>query len=374
MERRGHPICDLDSKNGVLVEGLAVGTAWLPSSCRITIGDTQLKYKEARERVDVELATGNRLCDMVSGSSEMRRIFALIQRVAPTEATVLIEGESGTGKELIARALHDLSLRTTGPFEVVDCSAIPESLIESELFGHVRGAFTGAVAARKGVIETASTGTVFLDEIGELPLELQGKVLRLIERKELKPVGGDNFKPVDVRILAATNRILKDEVGKGNFREDLFYRLAVVRIRVPPLRERTEDIPVLVESFLEQFSRRDGKRYTISHAYLSRLLTHDFPGNVRELRNMIESACLLSDGVELTPEVHSRPAVDAAKLEFDRLLSLPYKEAKEMLVGTFEQRYWKGLLEACNGNISEAARRGGIHRKSLEYLLKKIGE
>jgi DNA-binding NtrC family response regulator len=372
LDPRGHRIVDLDSKNGVVVDSIAVKDAYLPPSCKLIAGDSILKYKEARETVEVELTTGNRLGDLIGCSRAMRHLFALVQRVANTKATVLIEGESGTGKELTAQALHDLSSRRDGPFEILDCSAIPESIIESELFGHVKGAYTGAVGARKGAIESAAGGTLFLDEIGELPLALQGKVLRLIERKEIKPVGGDSSHRVDVRIVAATNRNLRDEVSKGNFRDDLYYRLAVVKLRLPPLRERPEDIPPLVDHFLDMFSRRDGQRYTVNHSMLKRLTTYDFPGNVREMRNLLERSCLLSDGVELEVEPGTRPPVQPAGADFSSLLGLPYKEAKDALVSSFEEKYWSRLLDQCAGNISEAARQGGIHRKSLEYLLKKL--
>jgi DNA-binding NtrC family response regulator len=372
LDPRGYRLRDLDSKNGVLVENIPVRDAYLPPSCRITIGDTVLKYKEGRELVDLELVKENRLGELLGASSQMRHLFALVRRVADTEATILVEGESGTGKELTCRALHDLSRRAHKPFEVLDCSAIPESLIESELFGHAKGAFTGAVDRRKGAVENAAGGTLFLDEIGELPLVVQGKVLRLIERKEVKSVGTDSFKRVDVRIIAATNRNLREEVANGNFREDLYYRLAVVKLRIPPLRERPEDIPLLVDHFLEYFSQRDGRRYTISHHMLQRLLPYEFPGNVRELRNLMERSCLLSDGVELSVEPGTRPPLPADPAQFSSLLHLPYKEAKDTLVSSFEEQYWTRLLDACHGNVSEAARQGGIHRKSLEYLLKKI--
>lgn len=372
LDQQGYRIIDLGSKNGIGVDSLAVRDAYLPPTCKIGLGDTILRYKEARETVDVELTTGNKLGELSGGSSQMRHLFALIQKVANTEATILVEGESGTGKELTARALHDMSKRKDKAFEIVDCSAIPESIIESELFGHVRGAFTGAVSTRKGAIESAAGGTLFLDEIGELPLPLQGKVLRLIERREIKPVGADGFRRVDARILAATNRNLREEVGKGAFREDLYYRLAVVKLRLPPLRERRDDVPLLAETFLDHFSRRDGRRYTIGHAMMSRLMSYDFPGNVRELKNIIERSCLLSEGVELDLDFGTRPPVSPGGSEFEPLMGLPYKDAKDSLVSSFEEKYWSRLLELCDSNVSEAARRGGIHRKSLEYLIKKF--
>jgi len=372
LTSHGRRIRDLDSKNGVIIDDLRVNDAFLPPSCRLTIGDTVLKYREERETVDLELTREGRLGEMLGGSSQMRHLFALVQKVARSQATALVGGESGTGKELVARAIHDLSSRRSGPFEIVDCSAIPETIIESELFGHVKGAFTGAVVARKGAIEAAAGGTLFLDEIGELPLALQAKILRLIERKEVKPVGSDVLKQVDVRIVAATNRDLREEVRAGRFREDLFFRLEVVSLRIPPLREHPEDVPLLVEHFLNMFSARDSKRYTISHSQLARLSAHDYPGNVRELRNMIERSCLLSDGVELEIDPVQRQVSAQGDFDFDSLLSFPYKDAKDTLVSSFEQKYWTRLLELCGGNVSEAARRGGIHRKSLEYLVKKF--
>jgi len=374
----GYRLRDLESKNGVVLDGIKVRDAYLPGGCRVSLGDTVLRVKPVRELVDLELAKGSALGGMVGASPQMRKLFALIQRVAGSEATVLIEAESGTGKELVARAIHDISLRGAGPFEVVDCSAIPELILESELFGHMKGAFTGAVASRKGLVESASGGTIFLDEIGELPLAVQGKILRLIERREIRPVGADSFRTVDVRIVAATNRTLREEVGGGRFREDLFYRLNVVRLSVPPLRHRLEDLPLLADHFLAEFSQRDKRVYSMPHALLSRLMTYDFPGNVRELRNLLEQGCLLPELVE--PEL-SLPRVGSGGsgasgtgLDIESLLAYPYKDAKEQLVSIFEERYWNVLLERCSGNISEAARQGGLHRKSLEYLMRKWRE
>lgn len=372
---QGYRVRDLESKNGVLLEGILVKDAWLPGACKMVLGDTTLRFRPVRETMDLELSKAERLGGLVGTSPQMRRLFALIQRVAGSEATVLIEAESGTGKELVARAVHDLSKRAAGPFEVIDCSAIPESILESELFGHAKGAFTGAVAARKGLVESAAGGTVFLDEIGELPLAVQGKILRLIERHEIRPVGVDSFHSVDVRIVAATNRVLREEVAAGRFREDLFYRLNVVRLRVPPLRERKEDIPLLSEHFLAEFSARDKRRYSIPHSLLSRLLDYEFPGNVRELRNLLEQGCLLPDAVEMELQVPKVPSlseqVDSPLPGIEELLRLPYKDAKERLTALFEEHYWTQMLDQCGGNLSEAARRGGIHRKSLEYLVRK---
>jgi transcriptional regulator with PAS, ATPase and Fis domain len=370
LDHRGFRVRDLDSKNGVFLDGLAVRDAYLPSACKISVGDTVVRFRQLRERMEHEFARSQSLGDMVGGSPAMRHLFALIQRLAPTSTTVLIEGESGTGKELTANAIHLLSQRKDRPLEVVDCSAIPESIIESELFGHVRGAFTGATSGRKGLIEQADGGTLLLDEVGELPLALQGKILRLIERKEVRAVGDDRSRTVDIRILGATNRDLLDEVARGQFREDLYYRLAVVKLRVPSLRERPEDISLLAERFLHEFSLRDQRSYTLPHATLQRLLVHDFPGNVRELRNLLEQSCILGDDIPLHIPPSQIRSSDPAP-ETSTLLQLPYKQAKDQLVAKFEKDYWTRLLAECNGNISQAALRGGIHRKSLEYLLKK---
>ncbi len=370
LDHRGFRVRDLDSKNGVFLDGLAVRDAYLPPACKISTGDTVVRFRQLRERMEHEFARSQSLGDMVGGSPAMRHLFALIQRLAPTSTTVLIEGESGVGKELAANAIHLLSQRKDRPFEVVDCSAIPESIIESELFGHVRGAFTGATSARRGLIEQADGGTLLLDEVGELPLALQGKILRLIERKEVRAVGDDRSRTVDIRILGATNRDLLDEVARGQFREDLYYRLAVVKLRVPSLRERPEDIALLAERFLHEFSLRDRRSYTLPHATLQRLLVHDFPGNVRELRNLLEQSCILGDDIPLHIPPSQTRGNDPAP-ETSTLLQLPYKQAKDQLVARFEKDYWTRLLAECNGNISQAALRGGIHRKSLEYLLKK---
>ncbi len=375
VSAQGYRVRDLGSKNGVLLDGILVRDAWLPGGCKIVVGDTTLKLRPVRETMDLELSKSERLGGMLGSSPQMRRLFALVQRVAGSEATVLIEAESGTGKELVAQAVHDLSQRRQGPFEIIDCSAIPESILESELFGHTKGAFTGAIASRKGLVESAVGGTVFLDEIGELPLAMQGKILRLIERREIRPVGADAFHAVDVRIVAATNRVLKEEVAAGRFREDLFYRLNVVRMRIPPLRERREDIPMLADHFMAEFSARDKRRYSLPHSFISRLMEYEFPGNVRELRNLLEQGCLIPDAVEMDlslPQRRQTGSQDDSPLPgIEELLALPYKDAKERLTALFEEHYWLQLLARCGNNVSEAARQGGIHRKSLEYLMRK---
>jgi len=297
---------------------------------------------------------------------------------------VLIEGESGTGKELIAEAVHQQSSRKDGPFVVFDCSAVSRDLIESELFGHVKGAFTGAVGNRKGAFERANGGTLFLDELGELALDLQPKLLRALEKREVNPVGGSGAVPVDVRIVAATNRNLIREVEQGAFREDLYYRFAVIRVFVPPLRNRVEDIPLLAEHFLLGTAERLGREdLQIPFQTMEKLKRYNWPGNVRELKNYIERAALLAQGDKLetrflnvgAPSAKPREEMTLQALsEAEAALEaeLPFKDAKQRLVEDFEKIYWSKLIERTDGNVSKAARIAGVHRKSVEYILRKL--
>lgn len=376
----GYRIVDEGSKNGVYVSGVRIRDAVLPPEAEIQLGETSILFRVCSETVEIGVARETRFGDLVGRSIEMREIFAILKKVAPTDATVLIQGESGTGKDLVAEALHRFSPRRSRPFVVFDCSACPHDLLESELFGHVRGAFTGAVRTRIGAMEEASGGTLFLDEVGELPRELQPKLLRAIERREVKPVGANRAMQVDVRILCATNRDLREAVDAGLFREDLYYRLAVITIEIPPLRKRPDDIPVLVEHFLHEIARRSGGRpQKLAWETMEKLKSYAWPGNVRELRNFIERAVILStpaDGAPLPLDVPGPSqrspgggdAEDILRISYDE----PYKEAKERLVREFESRYFSRLLRATRGNVSKAARLAGIHRKSLEYLLKHV--
>jgi DNA-binding NtrC family response regulator len=376
-EREGFRLTDLQSKNGVRVDGVCVRDATLEAGQEIRLGEVSLRFALDARVVEVELARESSFGRLIGVSSQMREIFALLARVAPSDATVLIEGASGTGKELVAEAIHLHSRRADGPLVVFDCSAVASDLIESELFGHVRGAFTGAVADRQGVFEAAHGGTLFIDEIGELPGSLQPKLLRALESGEVRPVGSTDVLSTDVRVVAATNRNLNQEIEEGRFRADLYYRLAVIHVRLPPLAQRPEDIPLLVRHVLAQAGSTE---VAISFETMERLQRHPWPGNVRELKNYVERAVLLSDEGRL--ETRHLPIAD---LEADREadaqglglgpnvdLELPFKDAKARLVENFERRYWTARLDAAGGNVSEAARQGGIHRKSLEYLLKKL--
>jgi DNA-binding NtrC family response regulator len=377
----GFVLRDLASKNGTWIDGVRIREAFLATTTRLKFGQFDVLFSLDEDKVQVELTRAERLGRLLGRSPQMREIFALIPRVAKAQVPVLIEGESGTGKELVAEAIQQHSTRANKPFVIFDCSAVPPDLAESELFGHVRGAFTGATHTRPGVFEQANGGTLFLDEIGELPLDLQPKLLRALEKGEFKPVGDNTRKTSDVRVIAATNRQLDREVEAGNFREDLYYRLAVIKMRLPALRQRPEDIPLLVEHFLASSGATDVQ---VGWETMRRLQSHPWPGNVRELKNYVDRAVVLAENGRLeTRHLSSRglknQAVDAVDLGGDgeRLqlgvdIDLPFKDAKARLLDAFETRYWARLLERTTGNISEAARRGGIHRKSLEYIVKKL--
>lgn len=352
---------DLESTNGTFLRGTKVREALLEAGTTFELGRTKIEIRSTTARSRVPLSKRTRFGGLVGESPAIRRLFALLERVSPTDVTVLVEGETGTGKELAARAIHENSPRAQGPFVVVDCSAVSPTLIEAELFGHARGAFTGAERERAGAFETADGGTIFLDEAGELPLELQPKLLRVLQEREVRRLGEQNLRAVDVRVVAATNRNLADEVARGKFREDLYYRIAVFRVRMPALRERAGDIPLLVGHFL-----RDRPGVEISEETLRKLQRAPWHGNVRELFNTVERATLLSFE-EIEPLDASGPnamAVDASR---------PFKEAKGELIDEFEQQYLRQLLERTGGNVSQAAREAGIDRKHLERLVKKHG-
>lgn len=334
-------------------------------------------------------------------SEPMKRAFRLLEEVSRSDATVLIEGETGTGKELTGEAIHDHSKRAAGPYMVVDCAAIPKELIESELFGHVRGAFTSALADRAGAFEAADKGTVFIDEIGELPLELQARILRVLERRQVKRVGANTTKTVDVRVIAATNRELDREVERGRFRRDLYFRLAVVKVKLPPLRDRPEDIENLAKMMLAAAPCPSDEPLQLRPEDLRRLLEYDWPGNVRELRNIIDRGASISDkffrvpqdlerardlhGIEAThpddpvPGPAAAPAASLLEPSEIGATTEPlwrgrsYKDAREAVVADFEQGYVTALLKAHNGNVSAAARAAGIHRNILHRMMARYG-
>jgi transcriptional regulator with AAA-type ATPase domain len=289
IDERGIRVRDLSSKNGTFVDGVRIESAWLGPRHTLRLGEQSVAFELEEARASVALFTGESFGQMLGRSTAMRRAFAMLERCAAADITVLIEGESGTGKEGAAEAIHTESARKNGPFVVVDCSAIPPNLLESELFGHEKGAFTGADRAHKGAFEEAHGGTVFLDETGEVPIELQPKLLRVLERRQVRRLGSQRVLEVDVRFVAATKR----EVNEGRFRQDLYFRLAVARVELPPLRERIEDLPTLTSSFLDQLHASPAQRARLlDPSFQERLARHPWPGNVRELRNAIERARL----------------------------------------------------------------------------------
>jgi DNA-binding NtrC family response regulator len=311
------------------------------------------------------------LCGMVGPSEQMRRVFALVRRSAPLDVPIIVGGETGTGKELVARAVHALSARSAGPFVVLDCGAIPPSLIESELFGHEKGAFTGAHAARPGAFERAHGGTIFLDELGELRLDLQPKLLRVLENREVRRLGASDVLHVDCRVVAATHCDLARMVAEGRFRQDLYFRLNVLSLELPPLRQRREDIPFILARALAQ-PGGPGRPRTFSPRALALLQAYPWPGNVRELLNVLGHVLAFCDGDEVRPE-HLPPRISGelafGPVAFDAHLS--FRDAKAGLLESFEREYLARLLRRCEGNLSRAARESGLHRKSIERLVKK---
>lgn len=372
---------DLGSTNGTYINGLKVKEAYLTPGDVIKIGNSEIEFTAFDEKVRVEPSPHTTFGELVGKSRKMRQIFGLLEKIAPSLATVIIEGETGTGKELVAKAIHGASNRADKPFVVFDCSAVAPTLIESELFGHEKGSFTGAIKQRKGAFEAAFGGTVFLDEIGELTLDLQPKLLRALEQREIKRVGGNERIPLDVRVVCATNRDLRNEVDEGNFREDLYYRLSVVKVHLPPLRERPEDIPLIIKKFLEhgRFNRLPNgelKVRRVEDDALKMLQRYQWPGNVRELANVIERVVSMAD-----KETISAPNLSFVFQEIEQNVeptermtvdtSLPFKEAKQKVVEVFEKDYLEELLRRNNYNVSRASREAKIDRKHLRNLLKK---
>jgi two-component system response regulator PilR (NtrC family) len=318
----------------------------------------------------------NQYGEIIGKSPEMLEIFDLITRVAPSKASVLIIGESGTGKELIARAIHQRSQRAEKPLIPINCTNIPEPLLESEMFGHAKGAFTGAIAHKQGLVETAHEGTLFLDEVGELPLSIQAKLLRFLQEKEFRRVGSTEDRRVDVRVVAATNKKLETEIERGAFREDLYYRLNVIRIRVPPLRQREEDIPMLTEHFLQKFAREQCKPITkVSSLAMRVLCNYSFPGNVRELENIIERGVTLEQSDQLTADNLPPKLVEVAgTVNVTSEMDIPPDGIDlNRAMENMERKLIVRALEMTGGNRPRAARLLGISFRSLRYRLLKLG-
>jgi DNA-binding NtrC family response regulator len=314
-----------------------------------------------------------RKSDVIVGSGTwLKEMFDRITMVAPTDVTVAIVGESGTGKELVARTIHEQSARRDGPFVVVNCAAIPEGLLEDELFGHVKGAFTDARWDRQGLLAAADGGTLFLDEIGELPLSLQSKLLRVVQTREFRRIGDDGDTRVDLRIVTATHRDLERLVADGLFREDLYYRIQVVMLRLPALRQRKHDIPLLAHHFLMHHRQKLGKHIEgLAPATMARLVAHEFPGNIRELDNMIQHAVVMAQSALIQPEDVPIPQTrgDAGEIDTAR----PFRDLKTEVVDRFEREYLAALLHSHHGNLAAASRVAGMDRKNLWQLLRKHG-
>lgn len=382
----GYRMRDLGSSNGTYVDGYRALDVYLKPGSRIHAGHTEIIFEPLVTEAELPLSREERFGPMVGRSPAMRELFATLSRVAQSDATILVEAETGTGKELIGQAIHEASERSGGPLVVYDAAAAPRELIESQLFGHERGAFTGATDRRIGFMEEADGGTLFIDELGELPLDLQPKLLRALESREVVPVGSNTPRKVDVRIVAATNRDLAEEVNRGSFRDDLYYRLAVVRLVMPPLRERPEDIPLLVEHFAAQLTNPGRAQQivaSVSDDNWKELEAYHWPGNVRELRNMVERTLALA-GKELpqrfdptggrgsrvaptAPNSKRSPPSRGPRVDLDR----PFLEQKHEMVATFEETYLTTMLDRHDGNISRAAAAAGLDRMYFKRLLKK---
>ncbi len=370
----GFDVTDLGSKNATVIDGVTITRVTAPPGAVLRLGHTLLQLLPGDDVVDIPPSTADRFGAMYGQSLAMRQVFAMLERASRTDASILFLGESGTGKELAARAVHDASPRKDGAFVVFDCGAATENLIESDLFGHVKGAFTGAADTRVGAFAAAHGGTLFLDEIGDLPVGLQPKLLRMLEAGEVIPLGSRKPERFDVRVVAATHRDVIGEVARGGFRGDLYYRLAVVEVHLPPLRQRHGDLARLVQVFLDRAGAA-ALAPQVGGAALDRLERYHWPGNVRELRNVISRAVALSapgDDFAALP-ILLRPtgaAPDtAAPVRADR----PFHEAKDELVDRFERAYLTDLLQRADGNMSQAARLAGLERKYLYKLLERVG-
>ncbi len=360
-------LIDQGSTNGTFIHGSRFKEIEIGHGSEFKLGRTVIKYLPEEEVVEPEPSAEQCFGQLVGGDTKIRQLFKLMADISPTDATCLIEGETGTGKELIAEEIHNHSSRKNGPFVVFDCGSVPRELIESALFGHLKGSFTGAVSDRKGAFAEAHGGTIFLDEIGEMALDLQPSLLRVLDKRAIRRVGSNTYDKIDVRVVAATNRDLRQEVQDKKFREDLYYRLAVIRVSVPPLRERGSDIATLIQYFIDRFS--GNRRLAITPEDMQTLRRYTWPGNVRELRNAIERACLLANGdyISLDDALQHDDSAPAMGVRTD----LPFKEAKGQLVEMFEREYIEDLMARHSMNLSSAAREAQIDRKHLRELIRK---
>lgn len=356
---------DLESRNGTRVEGVTIARVWLDHEVNIQIGTTRLRFRLDEALAEVELSTRTQFGELVGISPSIRAVFAVCEHAAASDATVLLQGETGTGKDVTALSIHLEGSRKDRPFVVLDCGSLSPGLVESHLFGHERGAFTGAHAARVGLFEEASGGTLFLDEIGELPLELQPKLLRALESRVVRRIGGTTDVSCDVRVIAATNRDLQREVNTGRFRADLYFRLAVIEIRLPPLRQRSQDLVILVAHLLRSMDAEMAIAQRLSSpSSIAQLARHRWPGNIRELRNYLERALATEEAETLSSSSSAPPMIVASE---------PLRVMREKWLRYFEHEYLTALLEASNGNVSKAARAAGVARVHFYRLLARAG-
>jgi DNA-binding NtrC family response regulator len=367
----GVRVKDLESTNGTFIGSTRIERAVVAPETVVRVGRTALRIGDGGG-IEIPLLAGDALGGLRGRSLPMRKLLLQVERAAKSEVTVLVIGESGTGKELVARALHELGPRRSAPFVIVDCGALAPTLVASELFGHERGAFTGANTQHKGAFEQAHRGTLFLDEIGELPVELQTALLGALERRRFRRLGGKADVEVDVRVVCATNRDLRAEVNRGAFRLDLFYRLAVVSLNLPPLRERKEDIPLLVEHFMKEAGHAEPMEELFPTKTMMELTAHRWSGNVRELKNAVEATLAMGETPPLSRSTEkSEPSPPGDPVE--PLLGLKFKDARARLLADFEQRYLRSLLARFDQNVSRAADEAGVDRSHLTHLLKRHG-
>jgi DNA-binding NtrC family response regulator len=375
----GLRISDEGSTNGTFVGGLRVFDALLTGGERLIVGDTVLRVDVVASGVAVRLPEATRFGRVVGASAAMRRLYPLLERLALTDVPVVIEGETGTGKEIVAEAIHEVGPRVSGPYVVFDCTAISPNLLEAHLFGHERGAFTGAVSARPGVFEQADGGTLLIDEIGDLDIGLQAKLLRAVQRGEVQRIGTSTWRKVDVRLIAATRRDLEKEIQAGRFRDDLYYRLCVARVELPPLRSREGDVALLASHFWSQLGGEGG----IPEHFLARLVGYAWPGNVRELHNVVARRVALG---ELEPAMdqpgatepgpsNARPSSAESNDPIAELIArgLPFPEARDRVMNLFVERYVARVLEEHGGNVTKAAAASGIARRYFYVLRSRIG-
>jgi len=372
----GYAIRDLGSTNGTYVQGVRIQVAFLGTGTEFQLGSTRLVFCPLQETCEYRLSPASSFGRLHGQSAAMRHVFYLAERYAKTDSTILIEGETGTGKEVLAEEIHKHSPRKNKPFIVIDCASLARELVASELFGHAKGAFTGAITDRVGAFEAADGGTVFLDEIGDLAPELQPQLLRVLEKREVKRVGSNSVRSINVRIIGATNKKLQQEVNAGNFREDLYFRLSVMRVDIPPLRKRKDDIPLLAKRFMREFLGEEAAQVHLPpiDTAARALARHNWPGNVRELRNLVEIASNSDQQpIDLASFLYLGSGGNEPRPSERVSSERPFKVVKQELVQEFELGYVTDLLKRHDGNVSQAAKQAGIERAYLQRLVRKYG-